>query len=200
MKQTVLFCTGCSGSGKSFFINNYLPTGLFYNLKSATTRKIRPGEQDGKNYYFQDEDYFSNNSFVTYLWVNEFVWEPGQPKWLYGVPEFEVLNNLGKNFVYDVIEPKYARQMIDWFKSKNLHKSYNFRTIYFLPLDNNWSIVQSRKNMPNDVRVRENNTCLPKDFLNAGLQINFLTKCSAQETIIPIQLKRFIRNVACNNR
>lgn len=47
-KKTVLFCTGLSGSGKSYFVQNILPNGAFYNLKSATTRAPRDGEADGR--------------------------------------------------------------------------------------------------------------------------------------------------------
>ena len=94
MKNIVLFCTGLSGSGKSYFIKHYLPSNLFYSLKSATTRPMREGEKDGHDYYFRDEQYFSTEKLATLLWVNEEFWMPGQPKWLYGVPEFEIYNNL----------------------------------------------------------------------------------------------------------
>ena len=86
-KNTVLFCTGESGSGKSFFITDILPAGSFYNLKSATTRPMRNDGKDCHKYYFRDESYFDSEKFVTKLWVNEQFWTPGQPKWMYGVPE-----------------------------------------------------------------------------------------------------------------
>ena len=47
MKKTVLFCTGLSGSGKSYFVKNILPENAFYSLKSVTTRQMRDGETDG---------------------------------------------------------------------------------------------------------------------------------------------------------
>ena len=34
----------------------------FYNLKSATTRLMREGETDGREYYFRDEDYFKTET------------------------------------------------------------------------------------------------------------------------------------------
>ncbi len=64
-KKTVLFCTGLSGSGKSYFIQNILPKGAFYNLKSATTRAMRDDEKDGREYYFRDESYFETEKFAT---------------------------------------------------------------------------------------------------------------------------------------
>ena len=62
MKKTVLFCTGESGSGKSYFIKNILPKNAFYNLKSATTRPMRDREADGREYYFRDEKYFEHET------------------------------------------------------------------------------------------------------------------------------------------
>ncbi len=192
MKNIVLFCTGLSGSGKSYFIKHYLPPNLFYSLKSATTRPMREGEKDGHDYYFRDEQYFSTEKLATLLWVNEEFWMPGQPKWLYGVPEFEIYNNLSKNLVYDVIQPKYIRQMIDWFKANKLSRHYDFKTIYFIPPENNLQTIQNRANMPNDKLVRQKNTCNPEDFLRADVDIDFLAKCSASETIISSKLLKFL--------
>lgn len=176
MKKTLLFCLGESCSGKSYFIKNTLPDGLFYNLRSATTRPMRQGESEGKPYFFRNEDFFLTEPMCTKLWVNQQFWTPDIPKWLYGVPEFEVINNLGQNLVYDVIQPKYARQLIDWFEKKGLHREYNYKVAYFLASANNLDIAAGRANMPNDTDVRRTNTCTPYDFLAAGLDIDYLLK------------------------
>lgn len=177
MKNTILFCTGLSGSGKSYFIQHTLPDGLFYNLKSATTREPRNGESDGNPYFFRDEEYFDNAPLVTKLWVNRDFWKPGDKKWLYGVPESEVIKNLGKNFTYDVIEPKYIRQMIDWFNMHGLDTSYLFKIAWFLPPTNkNMDIVESRVNMPNDLAVRRKNTCTIEDFLDVDLRPDYILR------------------------
>lgn len=174
MKNTLLFCTGLSGSGKTYFIENTLPQGLFYNLRSATTRPMRAGETDGKPYFFRDEAYFDTAHLCTRLWVNERFWTDGMPKWLYGVPEDEVYNNLGKNLIYDVIEPRYVRQMLDWFHQNKLATHYNFRVAYFLSPEQNLETARARANMPNDADVRRTNTCDPIDFLRAGLDIDYI--------------------------
>lgn len=101
-KNTVLFCTGLSGTGKTYFIKNILPAGVFYNLKSATTRPMRENEMDGREYYFRDEHYFETEKFATYLFVNEQFWESGVPKWLYGV----------LNLKYTTILDKILRTML----------------------------------------------------------------------------------------
>ena len=181
MKNLLVFCTGASGTGKSTFIQKYLSAENWHNLKSATTRGIREGEQDGREYYFRDEGYFETEKFATELFVNEQFWEPGKPKWLYGVPEFEVFDNIGYNFTYDVIEPKYVHQMINWFTKKNLNKYYNFKILWFLPCDNSKEIVNSRQNMPDDKQVREDNTCNLTDFENAHLRPDFRIKRKLSE-------------------
>ncbi|MCM1294312.1 MAG: hypothetical protein NC311_02005 [Muribaculaceae bacterium] len=195
MKNTVLFCCGLSGSGKSYFIKNILPCGSFYKLKSATTRPMRPGEQHGREYYFVDEIYFDTTPLVTRLFVNQAFWQPGKPKWLYGVPEFEVLNNIGKNFVYDVIQPQYARQMRDWFVAHGMQSTYDFKTLYFIPPENNFKIAADRANMPDDRSVRTTNTCNPIDFLRTDLDVDFMLKSSADETIIPTSLQQYLQNI-----
>lgn len=173
-KNTLLFCNGLSGSGKTYFIQNTLPQGLFYNLRSATTRPMRDGESEGQPYFFRDEEYFDNTPLVTRLWVNKNFWTPGTPKWLYGVPEQEVREHLGQNLIYDVIEPQYTRQMIDWFNKNGLSRHYNFRIAYFLSPEQNLETARKRANMPNDADVRRTNTCDPIDFLNAGLDPDYI--------------------------
>ena len=176
MKNTVLFCTGLSGSGKTYFIKNTLPDGLFYNLKSATTRDMRPGEIEANEYFFRDEEYFNNTPLVTQLWVNRNFWKPGDRKWLYGVPETEVIRNLGRNFTYDVIEPQYVRQMIDWFNMHGLDTSYTYKIAWFLPPKNNFEIVENRATMPNDTAVRRTNTCTIEDFLDCNLRPDYILR------------------------
>ncbi len=176
MKNTILFCTGLSGSGKTYFIKNTLPDGLFYNLKSATTRDMRPGEVEAREYYFRDEEYFYNTPLVTRLWVNRDFWKPGDKKWLYGVPESEVIKNLGRNFTYDVIEPQYVRQMIDWFNMHGLDSSYGYKIAWFLPPKNNFEIAAARATMPNDAAVRHTNTCNIEDFLDCDLRPDYILR------------------------
>lgn len=195
MKSVLLFCTGESGSGKSYFIKNLLPKGVFRNLKSATTRPMRQGEIQNREYYFRDEDYFDNEKFVTKLWVNEQFWSPGQPKWMYGVPEFEVLDNIGANFTYDVIQPCYVRQMIDWFRMHKLDNKYDFRILWFMPPVNNTAIMDERQNMPNDLEVRKANTCNMNDFKAARLYPDHIVVCNPQKIDLDDRLRMFLRLV-----
>ena len=174
MKKTLLICNGLSGSGKTYYIQNTLPTNLFYSLRSATTRPMRDGESEGNPYFFRDEAYFDTAKLATRLWVNEQFWTPGTPKWMYGIPEDEIMTHLGQNLIYDVIEPRYSRQLIDWFHAHQLTRHYNIRVAYFLPPANNFDIVNQRANMPNHTAVRRANTCDPIDFLNAGIDPDYI--------------------------
>lgn len=195
MKNVVLFCTGMSGSGKSYFINKYLSEYGFYKLKSATTRPMRAGERDGHEYFFVQEDFFDKEPLVTKLWVNQGVWTPGKPKWLYGVSVKEVLMHIGENLVYDVIEPKYVRQMLDWFKTHGLDKIYEARTLYFISSENSLDIVHNRANMSDDITVRKNNTCNPIDFLRADIPVDFMLKSNKTETVLPTNLVTYLRQL-----
>ena len=195
-QPTVLFCTGLSGSGKTYFIKNILPKGAFYNLRSATTRPMREGEKDGQEYFFRDETYFETENFATKLFVNEKFWKPGEPKWLYGVPELEILSNWNKNFTYDVIQPRYVRQMIDWFDwIHNQHKlcpAYKYRIAWFVPTVNNLETVHKRQNMPNDMEIRLANTCNAKDFEDAGLTVDHIVVSNPQQLYLDGRLRAFI--------
>ena len=175
-KKTLLFCNGLSGSGKTYFIQNTLPVGLFYNLRSATTRPMRDGETEGAPYFFRDESYFDATPLATLLWVNQKIWKPGDRKWMYGIPESEIYDHLGQNLIYDVIEPRYARQLKDWFKRHGLDAQYNFRVAYFLPPTHHMNTVKSRANMPNDTAVRTTNTCTSADFTRAGMRIDYIMR------------------------
>ena len=198
MKKTILFCTGLSGSGKTYFINNKLPMGGFHNLKSATTRAMRDGEKDGREYYFRDEKYFETEKLATKLFVNEQFWKPGTPKWLYGVPEFELFDNWGQFFTYDVIQPKYVRQMIDWFNKNDTYNEYDTRVAWFVPMINNFEIAKQRQNMPNDIEVRKTNTCNRQDFENAGVKIDHIVISNQYQYAIDDRLSELIDMMRTN--
>lgn len=174
-KNILLFCNGLSGTGKTTFIKKYAEPNGFHNLISATTRKKRDGEIDGVSYYFRDEQYFEQEKFATHLWVNKSFWKPGEAKWLYGIPEFEIENNMGRDLVYDVIQPCYTRELMDWFTEHKLNKKYEFHVAYFVTSVDNFGVVAERENMKNDIAVRRTNTCTMRDFKEAGVWVDYLT-------------------------
>ena len=174
-KNILLFCNGLSGTGKTTFINTYAIPNGFHNLISATTRARRAEEIDGVSYYFRDEKYFETEKFATHLFVNRDFWKPGEPKWLYGIPEFEIKNNIGKNLIYDVIQPRYTRELMDWFIAHNLQYQYDFRVAYFTTGMDNFEIAQQRAVMKNDMAVRRANTCTWDDFAASRVRVDYVT-------------------------
>ncbi len=174
-KNILLFCNGLSGTGKTTFINTYAIPNGFHNLISATTRARRAEETDGVSYYFRDEKYFETEKFATHLFVNEAFWKPGDAKWLYGIPEFEIKQNLGADLIYDVIQPRYTRELMDWFKKHNLQQQYDFRVAYFTTGLDNFEIAQQRAVMKNDLDVRRANTCTMADFAASRVAVDYIT-------------------------
>ena len=71
-------------------------------------------------------------------------------------------------------------------------RHYNVRVLWFLPPSDSVQTVAERANMPNDSRVRSNNTCNAIDFLRAGIQPDYILKSSREETIIPRALTSMI--------
>ena len=156
---------------------------------------MRPGESEGNPYFFRNEEYFETANLATRLWVNEQFWTPGAPKWLYGVPEEEIHAHLGENLIYDVIQPRYTRQLIDWFNKNGLHKHYNFRVAYFLSPEQNLETARARANMPNDADVRRTNTCVPIDFLRAGIDPDYILmpRCGLYNPRLTSHINRLVR-------
>lgn len=184
-----VFLSGLSGSGKGYFFDNIMPAGIFHKFVQMTTRARRPNEVDGKDYWFVDEKTFEQEPRATTLWVNERFWQPGEPKWLYGVPASEFERHRGENLAYDVIEPKYIRQMMNWTESHGLR--YQFRILHFLPPKENFETAAARANMTNDMKVRHTNTCDLADFWRAGLTPDFTLMSSADEVFLPCRMIRY---------
>ena len=108
-----------SGAGKTTLVKLLSESRDFYTSISHTTRKPRNNEEEGKDYYFVNNDQFQN-----LIKKNEFLEYANVFSHLYGTTRTPVINNLknGKNVVFD----------IDWqgteqIKKKNLeHKLITF--------------------------------------------------------------------------
>ena len=112
-----------SGAGKTTLVKLLSKSRDFYTSISHTTRKPRNNEEEGKDYYFVNNDQFQNlikkKEFLEY--ANVFCH-------LYGTTKTPVIKNLenSKNVVFD----------IDWqgteqIKKKNLE--YKLLTFFVLP-------------------------------------------------------------------
>lgn len=116
----VLFC-GPSGSGKTSIVHNLL--NAFPQLSfsvSATTRKKRSNETDGRDYHF-----ISITEFKEKIKQNAFLeWEEVYPGGFYGTLKSEVqrISSLGKVAIFDVdvegglnIKKQFGNNLLDVF-------------------------------------------------------------------------------------
>jgi guanylate kinase len=100
-KGKLIIFSAPSGAGKTTIVHwlmQQVPN-LAFSI-SATSRKKRPGETDGKDYYF-----LSVEAFKEKVRKNEFVeWEEVYENQFYGtlISEVERLRNEGKHVVFDV--------------------------------------------------------------------------------------------------
>jgi len=110
--------TAPSGAGKTTIVRSlmqYFPQMAF--SVSATTRKKRPHEVDGKDYFFLSETEFRKK-----VALGEFVeWEEVYPKVFYGTLKSEILRvqALGKVVIFD-IDVKGAVNLKREFREKCL--------------------------------------------------------------------------------
>ena len=112
-----------SGAGKTTLVNLLSKKNEFFISISHTTRRPRPNEQNGKDYYFVEDQEFKrlikNDEFLEYAKVfNNF----------YGTSRTPVIQNLEKNrnVIFDI-----DWQGADQIKNKNL--DYKLITFFILP-------------------------------------------------------------------
>lgn len=96
--------SGASGVGKSTVLQRVIQEGedLFFSV-SATTRKPRPGEQDGVNYFF-----VSKETFREMIARDEFVEYDAHMNNFYGTPKAQLEDKLKVGNVILDIEPNGA--------------------------------------------------------------------------------------------
>ena len=146
-----------SGAGKTTLVKLLSESRDFYTSISHTTRKPRNNEEEGKDYYFVNNDQFQN-----LIKKNEFLEYANVFSHLYGTTKTPVIKNLenSKNVVFD----------IDWqgteqIKKKNLE--YKLLTFFVLPpskkvLFNRLSNRDMKDKLIVDERMKEFN----KDILH----------------------------------
>ena len=146
-----------SGAGKTTLVKLLSESRDFYTSISHTTRKPRNNEEEGKDYYFVNNDQFQN-----LIKKKEFLEYANVFSHLYGTTKTPVIKNLenSKNVVFD----------IDWqgteqIKKKNL--KYKLLTFFVLPpskkvLFNRLSNRDMKDKLIVDERMKEFN----KDILH----------------------------------
>jgi len=101
MKGKLVIISAPSGAGKSTIVSHLLNSSLKLEFSvSATTRKMREGEADGREYYFM-----TTGQFREKISMNAFVeWEEVYKDHLYGTlkSELERIWEKGNNVLFDV--------------------------------------------------------------------------------------------------
>lgn len=122
---------GKSASGKDTLMNEVLKHNLMTDrlvqlrpLVSTTSRPIRDGEIDGKDYNFVSKDEFetliNNNQMLEYRAYNTLV--DNKPDiWYYGTPKFELEEN--KNYIC-VLDVDGAKSFKEYFGNENVECVY----------------------------------------------------------------------------
>ena len=146
-----------SGAGNATVVNLLSKNNNFEISISHTTRKPRPNESDGKDYYFVSDQEFKrlikNEEFLEYAKVfNNY----------YGTTRTPVINNLnkGKNVLFDI-----DWQGADQIKNKNL----DFKLITFFILPPSKEILYERlsnRDMKDKLIVEERMKQFERDVLH----------------------------------
>lgn len=104
----LIIITGASGAGKTTIAEIITPALSLNRAITAATRAIRPGEVDGVNYYFMDE-----NRFRSMIESDELVeWEEVYPGDFRGIPKFSLNESLQKGNTISVLDIKGAYKFV----------------------------------------------------------------------------------------
>lgn len=112
---------GKSGAGKDSILNKLIEKG-FTALISDTTRPMREGEKDGREYHFVSEEEFLKNKddYLEYRKYNTLV--NGNPAtWYYGSPKTEL--DKDKDYVI-ILELEGAKRFVDHYGKENCFVTY----------------------------------------------------------------------------
>ena len=88
--KSIVCLMGKSATGKDFIMNNLIKEYGFKRVISHTTRPIRNGETDGKEYYFTSKEEFLGMAFdETFIETREYNIANGEI-WHYGLSKHEI--------------------------------------------------------------------------------------------------------------
>ncbi len=126
-KGGMIILSSPSGAGKTTLVKKIVKNKNFFVSVSHTTRKPRPNEKNGKDYFFT-----SKNNFKKLIKAKKFLEYAKVFENYYGSSKDLIIKKLkkGKNVVFD-IDWQGTRQI----RNKNLN--YNLLTIFILPPSKN---------------------------------------------------------------
>ena len=152
----IVILSSPSGAGKTTLVKEISKRNNFQISISHTTRKPRPNETNGKDYYFVSLSEFKNlideNKFLEYAKVFQHYY--GSSKDVV----FKKLNN-GENVIFD----------IDWQGTQQIKKqklNYKIVTIFILPPARNELYTRLLNREWNEEKAKERMTQFNKDVLH----------------------------------
>lgn len=109
MKPILYLIIGKSGSGKNTLKDELVKLGVI-PLHECTTRPARPGEIDGKDYYFMSEKKFHEGPYIGKLYI-----KTAYGNWYFGIMKEKVEDN--KTYCL-IVCPKQYDEVITYYKDK----------------------------------------------------------------------------------
>lgn len=109
MKPILYLIIGKSGSGKNTLKDELVKLGVI-PLHECTTRPARPGEIDGKDYYFMSEKKFHEGPYIGKLYI-----ETAYGNWYFGIMKEKVEDD--KTYCL-IVCPKQYDEVITYYKDK----------------------------------------------------------------------------------
>lgn len=175
--KNLLILLGASGSGKStlekkLYENN---KNIFDRVVSATTRPKRNGEIDGVDYFFVDNNKFSNIPMAE---------SDGIDGSFYGTPASELTK--GDKHLILTMEPNGARKIVEYIKDNGLNIKpvvVYFKISEEIRINN----MKKRGDELNKILKRVKNDDIDQRFINSNLvadiEINSLEKDYTEEIL-----------------
>lgn len=112
MRKGKIAIVGAAASGKDHMRQRFQDRGFRFGV-SCTTRKPRPGEKNGRDYYFitdeQFQDFIDNNQFVEWQEFNG--WKYGMTKHEWETCDIMILNAEAVN----LLEPEYRDRLFVFY-------------------------------------------------------------------------------------
>ena len=172
---------GVSGSGKSFTSNAVAKALGYYVTISCTTREIRKGEIDGKDYYFYDEEGFLSKEMAEHIQFNGFH---------YGLEKEELFK--GDSDLILVVEPNGILEIKNYIKDNNLDID-----VVIIYMDTPKKIIRANLlkdlleqdperpliEIKEEIEKRMSRGDIPGDFKKLGLTADLSLKQLNEETI-----------------
>lgn len=127
MKNKIFTITGPSGSGKTSIANNIFS--IDEHLVSFTTRPPRPGEVDGIDYYFLNENNISElekeGDLIEHIIYNGFHYGYTRSEIIEKLSQGDVVTVLTKEGVEDFLASEFSENIVPFFIDISLEKVKN---------------------------------------------------------------------------